>query len=379
MLALMRGTATARWLVIVVAVVLLTLIAGGVVAGYRAVVRDKWLKPARTHEHQTADAVEAFCGAQEVLAKEPFFLRPTRQNPRDASPVLSASIGWRDSSIDGGVPVPKGSFVIPGDISSRTDSFMDDLTAEDLKAADTGFLATLHDYDRWDLLGGTGPLTAAASWNGATAPMPQFLALLTAARVHLKRGAAEGTLAAAGRDVRHIAYLAWTTETLLGGLVGIALLDIEHQAWSWADQRAIDTQGWFPVPKATIDRAQKVLRAAPAFYSPMANEKTFARAVACDRVTRCSALTETALFASSLARLVDEPWRSRALTVSTATDAPRDGCTFALARYWASRQVFEVPEGIDGFMLKGDVGGILMTIATPFSDAVSELLPDGGQ
>ena len=360
----MSGSSTLRWSA--VAVLGVALVTGAVVVFYRSEVRGRWLDEAKAHEQVTARSIEAFCAAQEVLAREPFFQRPVANEPRDAAPVMSAFIGWGDTSEDGGVPVPRGSVDVPKAMRPRLGGsvFMDALTDGDLAAVDTAFVATLHDFDRWELTGGGGPLVGAASWHAASAPLPNFVAILDVAKMHLKRGAKEGHLIEAARDVRQLAWLSYSTESLLGGMVGLALLAIERTAWEWAGKHDVATTGWTPVPEPTTEKAKKVLAAAPAFFNPLSSEATFARAMACDKVTRCAALTEAATVTSGLSAMLDEPWRARARALSTATDAPRGGCWFSLARYFANHPMSEGELVLDQPMLEGDVAGMVLTLGT---------------
>ena len=174
--------------------------------------------------------------------------------------------------------------------------------------------------------------------------MPEFRKLTLAARLHLRRGLKSGKLLQAANDVRQAARLAFSTETMFGQLTGLSLLTIEWRAFDWARRHQLATAGWTPLDEETIARARRVVRTAPAFVSPMAKDETRARAQACDRVTRCAALTEVVAVSAGLETLLREPWRGRSGSVLETIARPTAPCSFALARHWSTRPLVDVAE-----------------------------------
>ena len=174
-----------------------------------------------------------------------------------------------------------------------------------------------------------------------------------------------GKLVEAARDVRHAARLAFSTENLIGQSVGLSLLTLEGRAWEWARRHQLNNTGWTPVDETTIERARRVVRTAPVFFSPMTPEEIFARATACDQVTNCSGLTEVVAVSAGLESLLREPWKTRYAAV-LKTITKRDGCSFALARYWATRPMVDVADARRSRTPEVIAGGMMSRAAEAF-------------
>ncbi|MEW5742136.1 MAG: hypothetical protein AB1938_24690 [Myxococcota bacterium] len=289
---------TARHTRLAVAVVVVAVLLGGVWLAYHRLVRDRWAVPLARQEARLAAGVETFCAAEAELAKRPEFVPGPRT--KDAAPWLSPLVGFESPVTDGGVTLPAGTLRSPQAVKDAlkkaAPDFLDALSDEELASIDTSSLARAHDFDHWELTGPSGAWQAASPLTAADAPYPRFLELISLSKVHLAKASRAGTLAEAAKDVRQVAKLCLSTETLLGAMVGLALLGVEERAHAWALAHAVEAPGWAPVDAATVGRARAVLRLSPAFFGPMANEATFARALSCARVSRCVGLTETASF-----------------------------------------------------------------------------------
>ncbi len=304
--------------------------------------RERWLGPVRNVETAATAAVESFCADQGVLCALPFF--QPRPGSRNAGPLMTATLGWEPRIGD-----PRrypGSLQLPRELEKRfsVSGFMElsDKELSDTAAADTSFLTKLADFDRWELVGGNGPLTAEAPHNAPFAALPAFSQLTLAARLHLRRAVKNGKLVQAASEVRHAARLAFTTETLVGQSTGASLLTIEWRAFDWARRHKLPTTGWTPLDEATLERVNRVVIAAPAFFSPMATDATSARAKACDQVTQCAALTEVVAVNAGMESIFREPWGARYRSVVETIAAPNARCSFGTARYWSSRPMIEV-------------------------------------
>lgn len=371
-----------RTRLVVVAVVLLVLVAGAWV-GYRKLVRERWAGPLREQEARTAAAVETFCAADAELATDPFFQRGPRT--RDAAPFLNPLLGFGDSPVDGGVPIPPGTLRVPAavkDALGAAPTFIDvDLSDAGVAAAlggvDTSMLARAREFDFWELTGPGSPWTPAATWSAAEAPLPNFLPLVVASKVHLVQGARAGTLREAAKDVRQLARLCLASESLLGAMVGLALADQERLAHEWAVAHEVDVGDWTPVDGERVARAKAVLRLSPMFLGPMADEATFGRALACAEVSRCVGLSESMFFVGGMTRLLPEPAASRAKAALGVVSAPGKGCSFATARYFASRPMTPGMVEVPAWLPRDDVGGLLLLLTTG-EVAPLEVLVDAG-
>lgn len=327
--------------------------------------RERWLEPVRALELSAANSVESFCGDQEALAKVPFFHpRPAGKN-RDAGLMFSAKLGWEKRLNAKAVP---GSLRLPDGLERKfaASGFME-ISLNDLGAAvrtDTSFLTRLADFDRWELVDNGGPLLKDAKLNAAEAPLPDFAKLSLVARLHLRRAVISDRLVRSAADVRHAARLAFSTENLIGQLNALDLLTIERRAWEWAQKHKVNTAGWTPIDEETITRARRALRTAPAFFSPMAQEETTQRALACDQVARCSGLTEVVAVSAGLETLLREPWKARHSSVLERVSRADDRCSFALARYWSIRPMVDVTAARLSRNQEVIAGGMMSTAAT---------------
>lgn len=361
-----------------VAVVTVAVLVGSSAVAWRQLVRERWAKPLREREAAAAAAVDTFCAGDAALALHPVFQPGPRA--RDAAPWLHPLVGFGAASTDGGVPVPAGALVVPQpvkDALGASKAFMDALDDALAASMDTSALSRAHDYDHWELTGALSPLAPGASWNAADAPLPNFMLLLQAAKVHLARGGRAGSLKDAARDVRQLARLCLTTESLLGAMVGVALLSVERDAHAWALAHGADTSDWTPVDADTTAQAKAVLRLASVFFGPAANEATFARALACAQASRCVGLTEAVTLVGALAPKLPEPSASRVKAALGVVSTPGHGCSFATARYFAARPLTDELAEAPTWMPLTDVYGILLTVAAGDEAPLGVLLDAG--
>jgi hypothetical protein len=357
-----------RTRLVVVALVALVLVAGAWVA-YRRLVRERWAGPLRKQEARAAASVEAFCAADAELATDPFFQHGPRV--KDAAGFLNLLVGFESSSVDGGVVIPPGMLAVPEELQialTSASNFMDvDLAeagVEDaLAGVDTSMLSRVHEFDHWELRGAGSPLTPAATWTAANAPRPQFIQLVWAAKVHLVKSARGGMLREAAQDVRQLARLCLTTESLLGAMAGLTLLGLERSAHEWATSHSVDVGDWTPVDAARVERAEAVMMAAPVLLGPTADEATFWRALACAEVSRCVGLSEAVSFIGGMLPLLPEPAASRLKVALGVVSTPGKGCSFATARYFVGRPLAPEMMTVPGWM-HDDVGGLLLLLQT---------------
>lgn len=329
--------------------------------------RERWLHDVRAQEDATAAKVDSFCADQGALAAVPFFQRAPAGKNRDAGPLLTAMLGWEKRK---GAKDLLGSLKLPAQLEQEfsASGFMElsDKNLAAASAADTSFFSKLGDFERWQLADGAGPLGSESTLNAADAPFPEFGRLSLAARLHLRRAVKTGKLVQAAREVRNAARLAFSTENDVGQFVGLSLLTTEWRAWEWAQKHQLKTAGWTPIDELTLERARRVVRTAPAFFSPMTKEDTFARAAACDQVTSCAAITAVVAVSAGLDSLLREPWRTRLGGVLKAIAAPTDRCSFALARHWAARPMVDVGEAKRSRNQEVIAGGLMSRAASGF-------------
>ncbi len=271
-------------------------------------------------------------------------------------------MGFDGLTGDAGVAPLPGTLTFSDELRSALEApaFMD--AALPAGAVDTTRLARAQAFDHWELTGPGSAWTPSSRWTVADAPMPRFPRLLLAAKAHLAVGARAGTLPQAASDVRQLARLCLSTESLIGAMTGVALAGLEGRAHAWALAHAVEVGEWRPVDAARLRRAKAVLLLSSSFLSPSADDATLARALTCAQVSRCVGLTETASFTAGLSPQLPEPQAARMRAVFAATARPDARCAFASARYFASR-----PLGFPttpGWIPGEDVGSLLLLLAS---------------
>lgn len=165
------------------------------------------------------------------------FLRETAAVHADAGSYLNARIHWGREGRVAAIQVP--------DVSNplwNNDWMSADIPAE-LEKIDLSWMKRLEAFDHWDLFT-SGPNAHFIGVkpelvNPYLIPFPDFAFLPRAARLRLRRGLDLRDAAPALREVRQLARLSYTTETLIGSMVAVGLLKMERAAYDEAVRRNI--------------------------------------------------------------------------------------------------------------------------------------------
>jgi hypothetical protein len=140
---------------------------------------------------------------------------------------------------------------------------------EHWRGADTAWMGELARYAHWDLER-TGPASQMdeGEYDWATAPLPLYLPLMHWAKLRLLQGIEDGSPVQAAAEVRHLARLAYSTENLLGAMVGLQILRSEREAFDHlVADGAVAPEGWRPLTEAEIHRLRRTIWAAVAYRS----------------------------------------------------------------------------------------------------------------
>lgn len=252
-------------------------------------IHDQKIEPALVKLHQdVTDTVDFFCEQHEKLAADPWF-HEQRTEGGDAAPFLGVWLAWEPQT-----ETPKESpLVLPKQFSLPAKDWVS--TSVDVSSLDFGWMRQLHAYDRWDLLNSpsrasTGPL----NWNEF--PMPTFQVLRDWSKLRLLQGLRSGQPLEAAKDVRHLAWLLYRTETLLGAMHAAALLDLEREAH---DSMREPPPEWQPMSSEQIARMKALLFGSSVLGGVTAPLEVAKKARHCGRpaVTLCIGLVEAAAVA----------------------------------------------------------------------------------
>jgi hypothetical protein len=175
-----------------------------------------------------------------------------------------------------------------------------------------------------------------------------------------------------------------TTESLVGAMIGVSILTIEHRARDEAARRGHDLAGWPDVSKDDQDSLRRLLWATPAPYALAA---TGPLAAATPAVGRCIGLQESIALAHYLRPYLEDELPERYASLTRALET--SGCRLRRARAaWQSNdpagqlatngralcqqspgqpaEVCNAPEWIGHFpFFRPFIGNTLVAIAVP--------------
>lgn len=220
-----------RTLVAIAVLLLLFLIGDGLVFG-------RMLREGSSEFEKKRAALEAdrVLFAEAVLADHRRWSLDPLVTPRDggdAAPLLFQHIGSEN------VPPP------PGAVPLALRAALADAGTEwtertfDLGAIDTGWMGQLSSYGFWDIEG-EGTLLEERPFNGLQEPLPLFVEAQLHAKVRLLQGLERGDIGPAIDETNELARLCLSSESLIGEMVGAALLGMAHKAGLAADRRGLD-------------------------------------------------------------------------------------------------------------------------------------------
>lgn len=258
----------------------LTLVVYGLATGYALTRANATLR-----EGQARAAAQQRAFAAQVMADhrrwqhDPLF---ARRDGGDAWPVLAERVGWDGRPATAALPASL--------TAGLADAGADwPRAALDTSEVDLSFFSMLGDAGFWDLEAPGSPLHG-APYQGPQDPVVSFRDVMALAKVRLIRGLATKELRPALDEVHELARLCLTTESLVGNMVAVALLDFERKAAAEAVSRGLDVVG-FPVPSEEDTRSLKrTLWAVPHATSLLAPNEPLDPAF--PMVGRCAALAE---------------------------------------------------------------------------------------
>jgi hypothetical protein len=288
-----------RVLVWAVSILLLLAVIGAVAA-------DQWVRrqyePALdTFSVDLTANVDLFCEEQAKLAADPWFHEPRTEG--DAGPLLNVWLGWEPP----GPKMPADSpLQVPASLEGKKD--WDVLLASDFdfSTLDFGWMRQLQAFDRWDTLRNT-PFPLPEPYFYMTAAIPNFIPLQTWTKLRLIHGIRSGQPLEAARDVRHLAWLAYRSDTLLGAMIANALLRIELKAH---DSMPSPPPEWQPMSAEQLERLRAVFWASMSFSSIAAPLEVAQKARTCGpAIARCTGLGEAVGMARYLQPFAEGTYR----------------------------------------------------------------------
>ncbi|WP_224242506.1 hypothetical protein [Hyalangium gracile] len=360
----------------IVSIVLLLVVAVAFVADWH--LRSKYEPAIGAFRSELKANIGFFCEQQTLLARDPWFHEPRTEG--DAGPLLNAWLPWEPQR-----DMPKDSPLrIPAHLPQSPQDFKDWLTSNvDVSTLDFAWMKRLHAMDRWDLSRNTPtPMPERINW--AEASVPGFGPLQLWARFRLLHGLRTGQPLEAARDVRHLAWLSYRTDILLGGAIATVMLRAEREAH---DSLPSPPPQWQPMSHEQLDRMRAIIMEGAAFSNVAAPLEVARQARSCGEpvVSRCIALTEAGFMLKLLQPLAEDAYRD--VYDAFARDVEGPGCATQLPREaWArgmtvaemqkagtenefTRQLDTLP----GSYLSSRISGVLIAVGTPSIKKLKEL------
>lgn len=331
---------------------------------------------------------EALLADHRALAAHPLahVWSPAQGEGRDAAELLNGKLEW--TGVDGSIEADAKQTLRLSDelrASLENEGWWKTPEQVPLPTEELALLDSLRAYDRWELGAADSPLQ---SFTGEpmAAPMPSLFPLIGLMRARHAQGLVAGDTAGAINTGRAVARLLFSSSTLLGAMVGVAILSMEPAATEAARARGQALEGLAPLDGATTAQLKRAVRAAPVVLQ--LGGPTEAEALLPEiRAGRCAAIAENAAFARMLRPWVRDEEQARLTRLRALLDEP--GCSFSWLRAawdrpidtslraaticWASNEVGA--QGTDGCELaaaaewlpgmRGIIGDILTAIAVP--------------
>ncbi|WP_224246241.1 hypothetical protein [Hyalangium gracile] len=278
------------------------------------------------HRHDVSRSIDFFCEQQELLAKDPWFHEPRTEG--DASPLLSRWLPW------GPRPgLPRGSPLdIPSHLPRLDSEFKDWLTSQvDVSSLDFEWMRRLQAYDRWDILRNT-PFVLPERVDWLATPLPNLGWLRRWSQFRLMHGLRTGQPVEAAKDVRHLAWMAYRSDTIFGGLVAAQLLRLEREAY---DSLKEPPSEWRPMSHEQVARMTAIIGTSDAFSSIASPAQVAKRARHCGApaVGGCIGLAEASIPLKYLRPLAEDSYREA--YVAHAEDLAEMSCATSTARiFW---------------------------------------------
>lgn len=266
-------------------------------------LRGRYEPALAARKQELAERVDAFCEKQALVAADPWFHEARSQG--DAGPLLNAWMGWDGQGPD----MPKDSpLQLPAHLresQSLEAWFASDV---DLSKLDFGWMGELQRFDRWDVLVGR-PVKPAEPFNLFEDAAPKLRVLQEWTKFRLIHGLRTGRPLEAARDVRHLAWLSYRTDTLYGATFAAVLLAHERRAHALMKEPPAE---WKPQSQEQDERLREVIWSSVPYSGIVTPVDVGRKARTCGSgITRCIALVE----ASAMNRLLQpllEPSHPRA-------------------------------------------------------------------
>ncbi|MFP2957225.1 hypothetical protein ACLEPN_05170 [Myxococcus sp. 1LA] len=280
--------------------------------------------------------VDFFCEQQTLLGKEPWFHEPRTSG--DAGPLLNDWLRVASGPPDLGespLRLPRHLLLL------QKSQGWDDWVTSDMamSSLDFGWMRQLHAFDYWNAIP-RKDIPPGHRFNMATAHLPEFSLLVLWSKLRLRHAIEQGTPLEAVRDVRQLAWLAYRTDTQVGGMIAIHLLKLEHKLHASMESPPPD---WRPMPPEQLGRFIALLESTPAYSNIATPAEVGRKARACEpAIGRCIGLVEAAALNRYLEPIAKDAFQAEYLALKT-NDGAGSCPTDLLSTLWEQGTTIDEP------------------------------------
>ena len=200
-----------------------------------------------------------------------------------------------------------------------------------------------------------GPLDHQEVVDPRTHPFPRMVLLQQWAKLRWISALSQGDVVEASAELQHLAWLTYTTESRLGGVVAWALLSIERKAYAEAARRGPVPAAWKPMDPKQLESAGATQEDRKPLLQPRrAPAEVMERISRCGEPAqlRCASVTELVPIAVLFRPQLEDLYADRLQSMIKPIEAP-GGCQFDRARLYARQR------GLSNPKLPGVLGGFV--------------------
>ncbi len=346
---LVNRKALLKTLALLPLVLVVIYVAAGVIL--QETVFSKYVGPVRqTHQK----VLPLFLADREKLAAVDV-VAPT-PSQRDAGPFLHPKLQWEAPKTGRRIAEGPALLKIPDALSEKLnqDAWTEVTPVPDY---DLSWMEGLKDFDHWELV---DTAENKKDWEEARAgripylsyavrvAVPRLADLTRLGQIRMLQWMQKKNPQGGLKEIRQLAKLAYSTETLVGANVAASLLGVEEEAYLAAVAKGfLKPEGWKPVSRDERTALRRVTNASAGFFSPLAALATLDAAFKGPSPGLCIGIRESTRYASVVWASSEKHWPletdSRPVLQklkAIATD-PANGCRLHDARaFWTSPETF---------------------------------------
>jgi hypothetical protein len=204
----------------------------------------------------------------ELLSREPFFSTAS-QGKSDAATFLNPLVAWDDSQRETALRLPEE---IAQSLKANS-KWMEMQIDWQKHALDFTWFTKLHSFDYWNYDASGPKYLDSVTFPTGSEPLPDYNLLQSWAKLRLLKGRDDKDLSSALKDVRQLARLIMTGDTLVATNVAIAILGSEESMLKYTHENSGQSVQWKLIPLEERKVAKRLFWAAKALLDPRVPEK----------------------------------------------------------------------------------------------------------